>query len=79
MRSSATFGVRAEVDGRQIRNIRSEVRYEHLPRQLLQPPARIRGVALDVAVQAKNVGYLSGAGDAVGEALGQLGCSVTTH
>jgi LmbE family N-acetylglucosaminyl deacetylase len=76
--STATFGVRADVGGRQIRNIRSEVRYDHLPRQLLQPPARLRGVVLDVAVRAKNIGYLPGAGDAVGESLEQLGCSVTS-
>jgi hypothetical protein len=35
-------------------------------------------VALDISVRAKNVGYLPGAGDAVGDALEQLGCSVTT-
>ena len=76
--ASAKFGACAEVDGRQIRNIRSEVRYDHLPRQLLQPPARLRGVALDVEVFAKSIGYLPGAGDAVSEALEQLGGSVTT-
>jgi hypothetical protein len=76
--ATAKFGACAQVDGHEIRNIRSEVRYDHLPRQLLQPPARLRGVALDVEVQAKALGYLPGAGDAVSEALEQLGCSIRT-
>ncbi|HTO03582.1 MAG TPA: PIG-L family deacetylase [Opitutus sp.] len=75
--TTARFGACAKVNGREIRNIRSEVRYDHLPRQLLQPPARLRATALDVKVKAKTIGYLPGAGDAVAASLEQLGCTVS--
>jgi len=56
---------------------RTEIRYDHIPVQLLQPAARLRAVALDVATRGRSVGYLPGAGDATVEALEQLGYSVT--
>ena len=76
--SSGAFEVCAEIDGQKIRTQRIEIRYAHLPPLLLQPVAQLRAVALDVAVQAKKIGYLPGAGDNVAEALTQLGCSVET-
>jgi hypothetical protein len=54
------------------------VNYPHLPPQLLQPVARQRAVAFDVAVTAKKIGFLPGAGDDIPAALAQLGCTVTT-
>jgi hypothetical protein len=75
--TTARFGACAKINGREIRNIRSEVRYDHLPRQLLQPPARLRATALDAKVKAKTIGYLPGAGDAVAASLEQLGVTVT--
>jgi LmbE family N-acetylglucosaminyl deacetylase len=71
------IGVVANVGGHLIRNSRSEVRYAHIPRQLLQPDAKLRASVLDVAVHAKKVGYLPGAGDSVAECVEQLGCAVT--
>ena len=49
-----------------------------LPPQLLQPVARQRAVAFEVAVTAKKIGFLPGAGDDIPAALAQLGCTVTT-
>ncbi len=74
----ATFGLRAKVNGGEFHTLRAEVRYDHLPRQLLQPRARLRTTVLEVSTHAKNVGYLPGAGDAIAESLEQLGCTVTT-
>ena len=67
----------AEVNGRRYSHQRIKLDYKHLPVQLLQPPARARLVPAEVAVKARKIGYLPGAGDAIPEALAQLGCEVT--
>src|ERR1041385_829821 len=67
----------ATVNGKRYSNQRIEINYAHLPRMLLQPPARDRVVCTDVKVHGRNAGYLPGAGDSIAEALGQLGYSVT--
>lgn len=74
--STTKIGVVARIGDRTIRNSRSELRYAHIPRQLLQPEAKLRAVVVDAAVIAKKIGYLSGAGDSVAECAEQLGCTV---
>jgi len=68
----------AGVDGRQYSNQRIELRYAHLPVQLLQPPARARLASFALATKGLNIGYLPGAGDSVAECLGQMGYFVRT-
>lgn len=68
----------ARIDGRVHRTGRVDLRYEHIPAQLLQPRAQARLVSLDLAVTAKRIGYIAGAGDLVAEALTRMGCTVTT-
>ena len=53
------------------------IRYPHIPVQLLQPPARLKAVVLDVAIKGRRVGYIPGAGDRVAEALEEMGYEVT--
>ncbi len=53
------------------------VSYKHIPAQTLFPPAEAKLVRLDVAVTAKRVGYIMGAGDDVPLGLRQMGCTVT--
>ncbi|MEO7415096.1 MAG: PIG-L family deacetylase [Opitutaceae bacterium] len=65
-------------DGTLYRNGRIELRHEHIPPQILQPPARLRVTATDATARGKAVGYLPGAGDDTAEALTQLGYKVTT-
>ncbi len=50
--------------------------YEHIPYQVLIPEASAKAVSVHVAVGAKTVGYIMGAGDAVPQALEQLGVKV---
>jgi len=76
--SSATLGAVAKIGAATYRHARDEVNYPHLPPQLLQPVARQRAVAFEVAVTAKKIGFLPGAGDDIPAALAQLGCTVTT-
>ena len=53
------------------------IRHEHIPVQLLQPPARLKAVALDLAKKGRRVGYIPGAGDRVAESLEEMGFEVT--
>jgi len=53
------------------------IRHEHIPVQLLQPPARLKAVALDLAKKGRRVGYIPGAGDRVAESLEEMGYEVT--
>lgn len=66
----------ATVDGHRYSNQRYELRYDHIPVQLLQPPARARVASFQLATRGRNLGYLPGAGDAVAECLAQMGYSV---
>ena len=53
------------------------IRHEHIPVQLLQPAARLKAVALDLAIKGRRVGYIPGAGDRVAESLAEMGYEVT--
>jgi hypothetical protein len=67
----------AVVNGVKYSNERIEIGYPHIPRQLLQPPAKLKAVSLNLAIAGKNVAYLPGAGDSVAEIVEQMGYTVT--
>ena len=67
----------AEIDGAHYRNRRVEINYPHIPPHLLQPPASLKAVSLELAIRGHTVGYLPGAGDSVAENLKQMGYAVT--
>ena len=75
--ATAVISARASVGGKNFGTGRIELSYPHLPRQLLQPPARLKVVDLDLAIAGHKVGYVPGAGDSVAEALEQMGYTVT--
>jgi LmbE family N-acetylglucosaminyl deacetylase len=77
--TAATAGItaRAHVGDATWTSQRVVIRHEHIPVQLLQPPARLKAVALDLAVKGRRVGYIPGAGDRVAESLGEMGYEVT--
>lgn len=68
----------AVVDGKRYDHARVEIRYDHIPAQLLQPPAELKAVSLELATRGHQIGYLPGAGDLVGESLSRMGYAVTT-
>jgi len=68
---------RADVGGRTYQNERKEINYPHIPLQLLQPPARLKAVSLDLKTRGRQIGYLPGAGDSVDDSLKQMGYAVT--
>ncbi|HVU24755.1 MAG TPA: PIG-L family deacetylase [Opitutus sp.] len=75
--ADAQISVRATIGPRRYHRDRTELRYSHLPVQLLQPDAQLHVVALDVAVGAKKVGYIPGAGDDIAACIRLLGCEVS--
>jgi LmbE family N-acetylglucosaminyl deacetylase len=75
---TAALGASADVNGRRFEQHRLEVRYDHLPLQLLQPLARAKALSLDLATRGQRVGYLTGAGDDVPAALEQMGYAVAS-
>nr|MDQ2730562.1 NEW3 domain-containing protein [Armatimonadota bacterium] len=75
--AAADITAHAEINGVRYDTGRIEIHYSHIPSLLLQPRARLKAVALNLAIRAHEVGYLPGAGDSVAEALEQMGCKVT--
>ena len=75
---TAAITAEATVGGRTYNTTRQEIRYDHIPFQLLQPPARLKAVCLDLQIRGKNIGYLPGAGDKTADALEAMGYAVTT-
>ncbi|HTT57494.1 MAG TPA: PIG-L family deacetylase [Opitutaceae bacterium] len=73
----AVIGASIEVGGARYDTGRYAIDYAHIPPILLQPATRLKAVSLELAVRAKHVGYLPGAGDSVADALKQMGCEVT--
>lgn len=59
----------------------SELKYNHIPYQLVLKDADIKIVPVDVTTKLKKIGFIPGAGDGTVKALEQLGYSVTelTH
>ena len=75
--AEAAVAAHIEVKGARFSSQRVEIRYPHIPLQLLQPPARLEAVSLDMSTRGQRVGYVPGAGDSVAEALGEMGYTVT--
>jgi len=71
LRAVATVGDRAIASRTRV------IDYPHFPAQTLFPSSEARLVRSDIKTLAHNVGYITGAGDEVPEALRQMGCEVT--
>jgi LmbE family N-acetylglucosaminyl deacetylase len=75
--ATAKLEASVEINGARFNHQRIEVRYDHIPFQLLQPAASLKAVSLDLAIRGHHVGYLPGAGDDVAGCLEQMGYAVT--
>jgi LmbE family N-acetylglucosaminyl deacetylase len=65
-------------DGREYRETVQAVAYEHIERKQLLRPAETRVLVLDVRTAPRaSVGYVMGSGDAVADAIRQLGVPLT--
>jgi len=74
---TARVGASVRVRGARFDNQRIEIRYDHIPFQVLQPAAVMKAVSLELAICGRRVGYLPGAGDEVAQALEQMGYAIT--
>jgi len=75
--ATAAIKAIADIKGARFENEHIEIRYPHIPTQLLQPAARIEVVSLELAVRGHQVGYVPGAGDNVAESLEEMGYEVS--
>jgi len=75
--ATAKLEASVEINGARFNHQRIEVRYDHIPFQLLQPAASLKAVSLDLAIRGHHVGYVPGAGDDVAGCLEQMGYAVT--
>lgn len=55
-----------------------EINYPHIPKQTILQPSTSKLVKLDIKTKGKNIGYIKGAGDEVGNNLENLGFKITT-
>ena len=67
----------ANVGGVDWHTRRVELKYDHIPPQLLQPPARLKALSVELAVRGRKAGYIPGAGDDVAQAVARMGYEVT--
>jgi|AGTN01.2.fsa_nt_gi Uncharacterized proteins, LmbE homologs len=73
---SAEITADAELNGVHYTSQRQEISYPHIPPQLVQPPAMVKAVCLDLSKKGQTIGYLPGAGDSLAENLQQMGYAV---
>ena len=66
----------ATIQGKSFDNERQLVSYAHIPPQLLQPPAALRVVCLELARKGSEVGYIAGAGDSLADDIEKMGYKV---
>ncbi len=75
--SESTMKAVMTVNGQEYAQSLVTIAHPHIRPQTLFPPAEAKLVKLDISVKAKNVGYITGAGDEIPAALRQIGCTVT--
>ena len=75
--ANGTLRAIATVGGRDIEAGMASIAYAHIPTQTVFPPSDVKLVRSDIAVTARRIGYIMGAGDEVPDALRQLGLEVT--
>ena len=76
--STGRIAALAQLHGARYASRRVVIDYDPIPPQVLQPPASVKAVSLDLSIRGRRVGYVPGAGDSVPESLDQMGYSVTT-
>jgi LmbE family N-acetylglucosaminyl deacetylase len=74
--AAASLTAQVQVGDAHFDNQHIEIKYGHIPLQVLQPPATIKAVSLDLKTRGHQVGYLPGAGDSVAGCLEQMGYQV---
>jgi LmbE family N-acetylglucosaminyl deacetylase len=76
--TSQSINMRAvlTIDSVEYDNSLVRIDYKHIPIQTLFPKATAKVLLMNVQTKVKKVGYIEGAGDAIPDALKELGCEV---
>ncbi len=75
--STGTLGAVAEIGGKAYRRGLVHVEHDHIPTQVVLPPAEAKLVRMDLRRKGQAIGYVQGAGDQVPAGLRELGYTVT--
>jgi LmbE family N-acetylglucosaminyl deacetylase len=73
---TAKVVARAEVNGVSCCTQREEINYPHIPTQVIQMPAVLKALSVDLKKRGNTIGYLPGAGDSLPENIKQMGYHV---
>ena len=74
--STANITASANMNGVHYSGQHEEINYAHLAPQLLQSPAILKAMSVDLAIRGHKIGYLPGAGDSLPDNLHQMGYEV---
>jgi len=69
--------VNVAANGQQYHQLLTDIDYAHIPRQTVLTDVRLLLSNIQAGVQRAKIGYITGAGDQVAEAIAQLGYEVT--
>lgn len=75
--SSGAFSLSINSDGKSFDRGNKMIDYDHIPLQTLFPLSETRIERIDLKTQGKRIGYITGAGDLIPEALEQIGYQLT--
>ncbi|HUD72418.1 MAG TPA: PIG-L family deacetylase, partial [Dongiaceae bacterium] len=76
--SSGTLKAVATLGGRRYDRGLAHLEYDHIPTQVVTPPAEARVVRADLKRRGQKIAYVQGAGDSVPAGLVEIGYDVTT-
>jgi LmbE family N-acetylglucosaminyl deacetylase len=74
--TTGEFKAEATVGAHKISNGKLVIDYPHIPAQTLFPISKGRFIRVDLKKTGQNIGYIAGSGDAIPEALTQIGYKV---
>jgi LmbE family N-acetylglucosaminyl deacetylase len=74
--SRAEIGASVVIDGREYNVSRQDIRYDHIPAEVLLPPAQLIAISASVATRGQRIAFVPGAGDAIPDALRRMGYEV---
>ncbi len=75
--TEATVKAVASIGNRRFDKEKIEIRYDHIPKQMILLPSEARFLKPDLKIRNDKVAYIMGAGDEVDKALIQMGYEVT--
>jgi LmbE family N-acetylglucosaminyl deacetylase len=72
-----TLAAKVQTAGATIDRGMQQIEYDHIPVQMVYPEAAMRVERVNLKLLSKNIGYVTGAGDNIPEALEEIGAATT--